>query len=91
MRSIVFFLLLCGIILVVIGFVKSNQQCPPPLVEFRYIPRTFEQEQDNPIPVSSIFASMFEDQTAWDKVQGYADYMSRDLREKLGLPEQSAS
>jgi hypothetical protein len=59
MRSIVILFLLVGICLVVVGYVQSNQACPPPVVEFRYLPQTFEQEQNlqqpqNPIPFCSI-------------------------------------
>jgi hypothetical protein len=82
MRSIVILFLLVGIILLAIGYIKSNQSCPPPVVEFRYIPRTFEQEQDAPTPLLSIFGKMFKDDSAWTQTQGYADkYGSRQLNE----------
>lgn len=58
--------------MVVIGYNKSNQICPANRVEFRYIPRTFEQEQEAPVPVLSVFGKMFQDEDAWMKVQGYA-------------------
>jgi len=80
MRSIVILFLLVGICLVVIGYVKSNQNCPPPVVEFRYVPRTFEEEQNLPRPLLSIFGQMFNSDDAWQQTQGYADkYLSRRL------------
>ena len=82
MRSIVILFLLVGIILLAVGYIKSNQSCPPPVVEFRYVPRSFEQEQDVPQPVLSIFGSMFSDDSAWMQTQGYADkYNQRQLNE----------
>ena len=82
MRSIVILFLLVGICLVVVGYVQSNQQCPPPVVEFKYVPRTFEEEQNLPRPVLSIFGSMFNEDSAWMQTQGYADkYTSRQLTE----------
>jgi len=72
MKSLVILILIIGICMVVIGYNKSNQICPANRVEFRYIPRTFEQEQDTPIPVLSVFGKMFQDEDAWMMNQGYA-------------------
>ena len=58
--------------MVVIGYNKSNQTCPPNRVEYRYIPKTFEQEQEAPVPVLSVFGKMFQDEDAWMKKEGYA-------------------
>lgn len=71
MKSVVILLLLIGIILVAVGYVKSNQSCPPPVVEFRYVPKSFEQEQDVPTPVLSLFGKMFENSSPWMTTQGY--------------------
>lgn len=80
MKSIVILLMLVGVICVVIGYIKSNQQCPPPVVEFRYLPQTFEQQQDLPQPVLSIFGKMFNSDSAWVQTQGYAsEVMERKL------------
>ena len=65
MRSIVILFLLVGICLVVVGYVQSNQACPPPVVEFRYLPQTFEQEQNLQQPVLSTFGTMFNQDDAW--------------------------
>lgn len=73
MKSIIFLLLIFGIIFVSVGYYKSNQQCPPPIVQFRYVPQTFEQEQLSQEPILSSFNSMFEDNSAWMKNQGYSE------------------
>lgn len=80
MRSIVILFLLVGICLVVVGYVQSNQACPPPVVEFRYLPQTFEQEQNLQQPVLSTFGTMFNQDDAWMQTQGFADkFYSRQL------------
>ena len=72
MKSLVILMLVIGICMVVIGYNKSNQTCPPNRVEYRYIPKTFEQEQEAPVPVLSVFGKMFQDENAWMKKEGYA-------------------
>jgi hypothetical protein len=36
-------------------FTKDNSK-----IIYRYIPRTFKEDQENPVPLSSLFGSMFE-------------------------------
>ena len=82
MKSIVILFMFIGVVLVVVGYVNSNQSCPPPIVEYKYVPRTFEEEQNVPRPLLSIFGQMFEGDSAWMQTQGYADkYTSRQLAE----------
>ena len=76
MRSIVILLLLLGVIMIAVGYVKTNQECPPPVVEFRYVPKTFEQEQDLPVPLLSIYGKMFNNASPWQVTQGYADQVN---------------
>jgi hypothetical protein len=57
--------LFIGILMIVIGYINQIKKCPPPKVEYRYIPRTFEEEQNNPVKVSELFAPMFQDATTW--------------------------
>ena len=58
-------LLFIGILLTSIGYVKSENSCPAPIIEYRYIPRTFQEEQDNPTKVTEIFETMFDNQSPW--------------------------
>ena len=57
----------------------NNKQCPPEKIIYKYIPKTFDQEQDNPEYVSDIFKSMFrlEDQWRRNKVS----YDSRKMED----------
>lgn len=74
MKSIILILALIGIILIAVGYVKSNIQCPPPRIEYRYIEKSFEDSQDASIPILSVggMNSMFEDDTPWIQDQSYA-------------------
>jgi hypothetical protein len=65
MRSIVIFLNFIGILAVVVGYVNQLKKCPPPTVEYRYVPRTFQQDQDNPVKVSELYYTMFTEPTPW--------------------------
>lgn len=65
MKSIVVLSFFIAILMIVIGYVNQLKKCPPTKVEYRYIPRTFKQEQDNPVRPSQIFSKMFEEPTPW--------------------------
>jgi len=43
-----------------VGYYNQIQQCPVPRIEYRYIPRTFDESQDDTVKVSQLFKSMFE-------------------------------
>ena len=74
MKSIVLILALVGIILLAVGYVKSNLQCPPAKIEYRYIDKTFEDEQNVQMPILSTSGmySMFEDDAPWIQNNSYA-------------------
>ena len=72
MKGLLFFILFIGLIFIVAGYIQSNQRCPPPIVVYRYIPRTFEEEQDNPMPLVSMFGKMFEEPDQFMQYRGYA-------------------
>jgi hypothetical protein len=78
-KSISFFLLFIGLIFVVVGYVRSEAKNPPPRVEFRYVPRTFEQEQEVPVPVLSVFGKMFAERSPWQKYRFYEDQFPWEL------------
>ena len=82
MKSIVLLLAMIGIILIAVGYVKSNLQCPPPRIEYRYIPKTFDDEQNVHTPVLSMAGmnSMFEDDSAWIQNTGFK---SSDTKNKM--------
>jgi hypothetical protein len=65
MNLILFVFLFVGMVFVMIGFIKSQKNCPPPRIEYRFVPRSFVEEQESPVPVTDIFASMFYDSSSF--------------------------
>lgn len=59
MRSFALLILLLGIVAVTIGYTKMQIKCPPPRIEYRYVPRTFYEEQIASGDVIKNFDSMF--------------------------------
>lgn len=66
MKKLLFFISII-IILIIIEFIRLNtkKNCPKPIIEYRYIPRTFEEEQDEPVFIDEIFNSMFAQSSPW--------------------------
>lgn len=62
-RTLALALLLFGIVLMTIGFTKMTVRCPPPSIEYRYIPRNMYEEAIYDQNVMSKFKKMFSDQT----------------------------
>lgn len=54
-----------GIILMIISLTKAYNDCKPPVTIYRYVPRTFVEDQDNPVPLDDIFYFMFNNPTPW--------------------------
>ena len=82
MKSIILVLAIVGIVLIAVGYVKNNMQCPPPRIEYRYIPRSFEDEQNAKTPLLSMSGmySMFQDDSPWIQNQSFA---STDVKQKM--------
>ena len=72
-KSISFFLLFVGIVLVSIGYIQQEKLNVPPRVEYRYVPRSFKEEQSVATPILSIFGKMFSDRGPWEKINGFVD------------------
>ena len=72
MKSIILLLAIAGIILITVGYMQNNLQCPPPKIQYRYINQTFEQEQDSSPPILSIagYSSMFQNSDPWMQSNG---------------------
>jgi hypothetical protein len=54
-----------ALVFISIGISRSEALSTPPKEIIKYIPRTLEEEQKNPVRVEKIFKSMFEQQTPW--------------------------
>lgn len=76
-KAVLLLFLICGIILIVIEVTRVDRECPKQKIIYRYVPRTFNEEQNEPVYPSQIFQSMFTQPTAW--IRGIYDY---DLRRR---------
>jgi hypothetical protein len=65
MKSIITIMTFIGIIGIAVGYVNQLKKCPPPKIEYRYISRTFKQDQENPVKVSELFHTLFTEPTPW--------------------------
>ena len=73
LKSISFFLLFTGIVFVAIGYIQQEKLNVPPRVEYRYVPRSFEEEQSVDTPILSVFGQMFSDRGPWQKYNSFID------------------
>jgi hypothetical protein len=74
MKAIILVLALIGIILLTTGYVQGNLQCPPQKIEYRYIEKSFDDEQNVQQPLLSVSGiySMFENDSPWIQNNSYA-------------------
>lgn len=89
LKSMSFFLLFAGIVLITIGYVQSENLEKPPRVEYRYIPRNFEQDQSRSTPLLGIFGSMFQNRDPLSKIRGFVDtypWQRQMINSKVVLP-----
>jgi len=66
-KAIILIIIFIGILFVAIETVRIQlglTECKPK-IEYRYIPRTFKEEQDEPVYVSEIFETMFSQPSPW--------------------------
>lgn len=65
--AIVILLLFVGSLFIAIDIVKiqSGYYSKDPKIIYKYIPRTFQEEQEDPIAISDIFDTMFSQPSPW--------------------------
>ena len=64
-RGITSLLLFLGIILIAVELSKENKSCNENNIIYRYLPRTLEEDQLEPVFVSNIFKTMFSQPSTW--------------------------
>jgi hypothetical protein len=66
-NNILLFLIYFIVILIVMEIVKLNTltKCPKPVIEYKYVPRTFQEEQEEPIIIQDLFSNMFNKSSPW--------------------------
>lgn len=59
MRTIAILLFFTGVVFITIGYTKMTHKCPPPQVEYRYIPRSIYDDQIYNQSITKKFKGMF--------------------------------
>ena len=77
MNILLLTLMFIALILIVIGYIKATFHCAPRKTEYRYVPRSFVEDQKEPVPVTDIFAKMFYEATP---------FMSHETGKGLSAP-----
>lgn len=72
MKFIILTLFYVGLLIMIVGYIRSRQSCPATKIEYRYVPRTFVEEQLDPPSVDELFGSMFREPSPW--IGGYTNY-----------------
>ena len=54
----------------VIEVIRSTKKCPKQQVVYRYLPRTFKEDQNEPVFVTDVFKTMFSQPGVWEKGLG---------------------
>jgi len=62
-------ILIILLILILIGIeitkVNTRSKCQKPIIEYRYVPRSFKDEQQEPVSIEDIFGVMFSKPSPW--------------------------
>ena len=64
-RTLIFVLLFFAFTMIVIDVTKINYKCPPNQIIYKYIPRSFKEEQESIVPLRDIFGKMFDNPSPW--------------------------
>jgi len=65
LQIIMMLIFIVGLILVTISLTKTYTQCEPNKTIYRFVPRTFIEQQENPVPLDDIFYDMFNAETPY--------------------------
>lgn len=72
MKSIILLFIFIGVLLVIWN--RSNRNCPPNRVEYRYIPKSFLDEQLQRLPLLSVYGSLFSSGGVWEQSIGQNNF-----------------
>lgn len=58
-QSLILITLFIGFLLIAVDYSKMTADCTRTKIIYKYIPRTFREEQESPINVSELFSDLF--------------------------------
>ena len=67
MKSLILIFFIIGIVLITKGYMENHSKCPLPLIEYRYIPRNFYEEQITENNLKNMYSDMFNAPDTWAK------------------------
>ena len=53
--------------MITIGYMENYKKCPLPKIEYRYIPRSFYEEQVSSVNLKNLYSDMFNEPDSWSK------------------------
>jgi hypothetical protein len=65
LRLVMGAVLVLGVVLVLMGLGRRTVSCPAPKTVYKYVPRSPEEERDNPVDVEDVFRAMFSEPSPW--------------------------
>ena len=65
MKLIIISIFIIGIIFIIVGYIEQTRQCPLPKIQYRYIPRSFYEEQISPQDLRKTYSDMFDQASTW--------------------------
>ena len=65
-KKVFIFVIIVGIILLIVDISRSTVKCNQNETTYRYIPRTYDEEQKEPVFVTDIFKTMFSQPGVWE-------------------------
>lgn len=69
-KKVLILIIIIGIILTIIEITKNSVKCNNNNIIYRYLPRTFKEEQNEPVFVTDIFKTMFSQPGVWEAGMG---------------------
>lgn len=81
MKSLSIIFLMIGIVFIISGYFKSIYKCPPTKIEYRYIPRSFYDEQNAEYSLKEIYKTMFDEGSTWTTYPNNSDDASKPRKD----------
>ena len=76
--------IICSLVVYELIRLNTIKKCPKPYIQYKYTPRSFEDEQLNPSPIIDIFSKMFSYSSPWMITRGIGltDKRNTDLKNR---------
>lgn len=72
---------------IAIQVARADNKCPVQKTVYKYIPRTFDDEQNAPVYVSDIFATMFSSPSTWTAGINQVDERKQEVVNKYFISQ----